>query len=48
MREDWKCITTERGELFAMIPGMKRILLLPVNRYGFHREFITDNNDSLT
>ena len=32
MREDWKCITTETGELFAMMPGMKGILLLPVNR----------------
>ena len=43
MREDWKFITTGTGELFAMIPGMKGILLLPVNRQGFHREYITDN-----
>ena len=32
MREDWKFITTETGELFVMICGMKGILLLPVNR----------------
>ena len=32
MREDWKCITMETGALFAMMPGMKGILLLPVNR----------------